>query len=76
MITKDIEKSGIPCVHVCTIVSISQYIGANRIVKAISIPHPLGDPNLDPEEEISVRKSLVLRALKALETSIKEQTLF
>jgi glycine reductase len=74
--SKLIEKTGLTCVHVCTIIPISQFVGANRIVRAISIPHPLGDPNLDPEEEFSLRKSLVLKALKALETPIDEQTVF
>ena len=41
---KEIERSGIPVVHLCTVVPISLTVGANRIVPAIAIPHPFGDP--------------------------------
>jgi glycine reductase len=74
--TKAIEKLGIPTVNACAIITISQVVGANRIVRAVSIPHPFGDPELKPEKEYDLRKSLVLRTLKALETSIEDQTLF
>ena len=37
--------------HICTVVPISLTVGANRIVPAIAIPHPLGDPKLDHDEE-------------------------
>ena len=36
---------------------------ANRIVPGLGIPHPLGDPNVSPEEERGKRKVLVERAL-------------
>jgi len=59
-----------------TIVPISLSVGANRIVPTVSIPHPLGDPSLTPETEKLVRRNLVERALKALETPVTEQTVF
>ena len=74
--TKAIETYGLPTVQVCSITSIAQVVGANRIVRAVSIPHPFGDPALSREEEFSLRTSLVQRALHALETPIDEQTLF
>jgi len=40
--TKEIERAGIPVVHICTVVPISLTVGANRIVPAVAIPHPLG----------------------------------
>jgi glycine reductase len=73
---KAIETLGLPTVNVCAIISISQVVGANRIVRAVSIPHPFGDPALSRQEEFHLRKSLVLRALKALETPIEDQRLF
>ena len=73
---KAIESYGIPVVHVCTIVPISQTVGANRIVPAVAIPHPLGDPTKTPEEEKAIRRKLVERALEALQTPITEQTVF
>lgn len=60
----------------CTIVPISLTVGANRIVPTIAIPHPLGNPSLTLEEERDIRRNLLTRALKALETEITEQTVF
>ncbi len=73
---KAIESTGIPVVHICTVVPISLTVGANRIVPAIAIPHPLGNPSLVLEEEKKLRRNLVERALKALETEVDEQTVF
>ena len=42
---KGIEATGIPVVHICTVTPISMTVGANRIVPAIAIPHPLGNPD-------------------------------
>ena len=50
---KEIERAGIPVVHMCTVTPISMTVGANRIVPTIAIPHPLGNPALTLEEEIS-----------------------
>lgn len=60
----------------CTITSIAMSVGANRIVPAKAIPHPLGDPELSPGQEKIFRRKLVDRALAALQTSIDEQTVF
>ncbi len=35
----------------CTVTPISMTVGANRIVPAIAIPHPLGNPALDKDEK-------------------------
>ncbi len=73
---KAIEATGIPVVHICTIVPISQTVGANRIVPAVAIPYPLGDPSKTPEEEKVIRRAILEKALQALKTPIKEQTVF
>ena len=73
---KEIERAGIPVVHMCTIVPISLTVGANRIVPTIAIPHPLGNPSLTIEEERDIRRDLLTKALKALETEVTEQTVF
>jgi len=73
---KELERAGLPTVHICTIVPISQTVGANRIVPAVAIPHPLGDPTKSPEEEKAIRRRLLSKALKALQADIKEQTVF
>lgn len=59
-----------------TIVPISLSVGANRIIPTVSIPHPLGNPALTPEDEKLLRRSLVERALTALQTEVTEQTVF
>lgn len=73
---KGIEATGLPVVHICTVVPISLTVGANRIVPAIAIPHPLGNPALDAAEEKKLRRSIVVKALEALQTEVEEQTVF
>lgn len=73
---KEIERVGIPVVHICTVVPISKTIGANRIVPAIGIPYPLGDPTKSEEQSKKIRRELVEKGLKALQTPINEQTVF
>jgi glycine reductase len=73
---KEIERAGILTVHICSIVPISKTVGANRIVPAVAIPHPLGDPGKSREEEKALRRKLVEKALRALETRIEGQRVF
>ena len=73
---KEVERAGIPVVHMCTVVPISLTVGANRIVPTIAIPHPLGNPALDKEQEKSLRRKLVEKALTALTTEVEGQTVF
>jgi len=60
----------------CTVTPISLTVGANRIVPTIAIPHPLGNPALDHDEEKKLRRRLVEKALKALQTPVDDQTIF
>ncbi len=73
---KEIERAGMPVVHICTVVPISLTVGANRIVPAIAIPHPLGNPKLDAKEEKALRRKIVEKALKALTVEVELQTVF
>ena len=73
---KEIERVGIPVVHVCTVTPISMTVGANRIVPAVAIPHPLGNPALPANEEKALRRHIVEKALMALQTEVTEQTIF
>ena len=73
---KELEKAGIPTVHICSIVPISVTVGANRILPAVAIPYPTGNPVLSYEEELSLREKLVKKALDALSTKIEKQTIF
>jgi glycine reductase complex component B subunit gamma len=73
---KGIEATGIPVVHICTIVPISKTVGANRIVPAIAIPHPLGNPKLVLNDEFKLRRKIVEKSLRVLTTEIEGQTVF
>ncbi|QXC33413.1 glycine/betaine/sarcosine/D-proline family reductase selenoprotein B [Aeromonas sp. FDAARGOS 1407] len=72
---KEIEKL-MPVVHIATVVPISLTVGANRIVPAVAIPHPLGNPQLELEEEKQLRRQLVDKALQALQMPVTGQTVF
>jgi len=73
---KEIERAGIPVVHVCTVTPISMTVGANRIVPAVAIPHPLGNPALSAPEEKLLRRKILTKALEALSTEVDGQTIF
>ena len=73
---KEVERAGIPVVHVCTVTPISMTVGANRIVPAVAIPHPLGNPSKSLAEEKEIRRSILNRVLEALSTEVQDQTIF
>ncbi len=73
---KEIERAGIPVVHIATVVPISLTIGANRIVPAIGIPYPLGNPHLGEVGDKKIRRTLVEKGLKALQTEVEGQRVF
>lgn len=51
-------------------------VGANRIVPAAGIIHPLGNAELSPEEEKALRRRIVEKALQALQTEVVRPTVF
>ena len=59
-----------------TITTISESVGANRIVPTIAIPYPVGNPRLNKSDEHALRKAIVKKALDALATAITEPTQF
>jgi len=73
---KEIERVGIPVVHLCTVTPISLTVGANRIVPTVAIPYPLGNPKLSPAKEKDVRRKIMDVALDALTTEVDGQTVF
>lgn len=58
-----------------TITTISQSVGANRIVPTVSIPYPVGNPELG-DKETDLRMKMVKKALEALTVSVEEPTIF
>ena len=55
---------------------VSVMVGANRIIPAAGIVHPLGNAELTPEREKELRRKIVERALEALETELEGQKVF
>jgi len=51
-------------------------LGANRVIRGVKIPHPCGDPTLDPAGDHALRLGLVRAALVALGTKLDKTTLF
>ena len=51
-------------------------VGANRIVQAAGIIHPLGNADVGPEEEKALRRRIVEQALQALRTEVAKPTVF
>ena len=67
---------GIPVAHICTMTPIALMVGSNRIVPASGIVHPLGNADLSQLEERKLRRTIVEKALEALQTELEEQRLF
>jgi glycine/betaine/sarcosine/D-proline reductase family selenoprotein B len=53
-------------VFVTALPTIAQMVGANRILRGVSITHPTGDPSLAAGDEHDLRVAIVRRALEML----------
>jgi betaine reductase len=51
-------------------------VGANRIVPAAGIIHPLGNAELSPDGEKALRRRIVEKALQALQAEVTRPTVF
>ena len=51
-------------------------LGANRVVRGVKIPHPCGDPSLDPSGDHALRVGLARAALRALATRLEAAAMF
>jgi glycine reductase len=72
----ELERAGLPTVQVSTMTPVAVMVGANRIVPAAGIIHPLGNAELPPEEEKALRRRIVEGALRALEADVAQPTVF
>ena len=73
---KEIERTGIPVTVMCNLIDVAKTVGSNRMVQTVSVPYPLGDPELSKEAEWQLRTSRVGAALDALATKVEEPTVF
>lgn len=70
------ERVGIPTAHVCSIVPVALMVGSNRIVSGSKIVNPLGNAELEFQDEKKMRKGIVEKALQALKKDVDEQEVF
>lgn len=76
MISKELEKAGLPVALISAMFPVAQQVRANRIVKGVSIPHPCGDPSLSKELDARLRREIIQTALRALESEVTGPTVF
>lgn len=67
---------GIPTVFVTALPTIARMVGANRILRGVSITHPTGDPSLGAADELAERRRLVERALAMLSADVDPLTVW
>ncbi len=72
MLTKEIQRAGIPVVQVTNLTKIAEGIGSNRILRGNSVLHVFGDPNLPEEAEKKYRLKRTEQALEMLEKTPQE----
>jgi betaine reductase len=76
VISKELEKAGLPVALISAMFPVAQQVRANRIVKGVSIPHPCGDPTLSKELDARLRREIIQTALRALEAEVTGPTVF
>jgi glycine reductase complex component B subunit gamma len=76
VISKELERAGLPVALISAMFPVAQQVRANRIVKGVSIPHPCGDPNLSKDLDLRLRREIIQTALRALEADVKGPTVF
>jgi glycine reductase len=55
---------------------VASELGANRVIRGVKIPHPCGDPSLDPARDQALRVGLVRGSLAALATKLDKPAMF
>jgi len=76
VISKELERAGIPTAQITTMAPIARMVGSNRIIPGGGIVHPVGNAELDRDEEKRLRRVLVELALNAMEERLQAQKLY
>lgn len=77
MMVKEIEKSGIPVVHITALTAVALTVGSNRILQAVGgVAYNTCDPMQPEAVQAEQRYTLMCKAVSALCTDIHEQTIF
>lgn len=66
MISRELERAGIPVVQVCNMIPVAEAVGVNRMWSSESIKHPLGYPNMAPDLEKQERYRKTKEILEGL----------
>ncbi len=56
--------------------SIALMVGVPRVLQGVKIVNPMGNEEMDPETEKSLRRDIATGALNALQAEVNEPTLF
>lgn len=72
----ELEKAGIPTVHVANMTPVSASLGCNRIVKSYGIAYPYCDPYQPEDVQTEQRYEMVEKVLNVLCTDVTESTVF
>jgi glycine reductase len=73
---KEIERAGFTITTMCNLLNVAKSMGNNRLVQTVSVPYPLGNPQLSKEEEWKLRYHRVGVALDALTKDVEGYTVF
>ena len=74
--TSRIEKLGIPIVQITAVPNVAQMVGVNRVLSGQSVTCVVGKSVLTREQEKSLRRKYVLRALEILQMDLEGPELF
>jgi len=76
VITREIERVGVPVVQITSMSMLAQQVGSNRIVTGVKILHPCGDASLAEEADRALRREIVKCALGAFQTDVDGPKIF
>ena len=74
--TKEIERAGMPVAYFSAIPAIASNMGVYRIISGKAVPHVLGDPRSSREEELGLRRRMLMAGLKSLTSEVQRPTSF
>lgn len=73
---KELDRAGIPNVHITAFTSIAFSVGANRIVFGGDFTAPTGNPSLPLEREKAYRKRILEKCLEALTQDVSGPVIY
>ncbi len=56
--------------------TIATMVGTNRTLRGVAVTNPVGEPGLGADDERSLRRRIVERAVSMLETDVQPRTVW